>query len=153
MHTISLLNYDNKIYTKIPSKQNTTNIRRDNRPRTNSSYKREGYHWKPATEAGRNSYANANKIQATMIALAPPKKHLTGWTGIFSLIPTTFRVWTRNNTENKNSLSKHRNTDQGKRRLVASYSSEERTAAMMSAIYDSVHYICGNIFREYKTNQ
>ena len=98
------------------------------------------------------SYANANKIQAAMIAL-DQKKHLIGWTGIFSLKPTTCRLWTRNKTENKNSLSKHRNTDQGKLTLVGSFSSEERTATKMPVIYDSVHYICGNIFREPKTKQ
>ena len=35
----------------------------------------------------------------------------------------------------------------------ASFSSEERTAARMPVIYDSVHYISRNIFREYKTKQ
>ena len=58
-----------------------------------------------------------------------------------------------NNTENKNSLSKHKNTDQGKRTLVANFSSEERTAARMPIIYDSVHYIYGNIFKDYETKQ
>ena len=149
---ISLLNYDNEIYTKILAKKNRNNIRIYNRSRTNSSYKGRTIIKNLQLNRDVMSYANANKIQAAMIAL-DQKKHLIGWTGIFSLKPTTFRLWTRNKTENKNSFSKHRNTDQGKLTLVGSFSSEERTATKMPVIYDSVHDICGNIFRESKTKQ
>ena len=45
--------YNNIYIYKNPNKQNTTNIRRYNKPRPNSSYEREDYHWKPVTELGR----------------------------------------------------------------------------------------------------
>ena len=48
-------------------------------------------------------------------------------------------MWTGNNTENKNSLSKHRKTVTGKRTPVASVSSEEKSVTRMFVIYDSAH--------------
>ena len=98
------------------------------------------------------SHANANKIQAAMIALDLEKAFdRVDWHFPFKALQHF--GYGPEITENKNSLSKYRNKDQGKRTLVASFSSEKRTAARMPVIYDSGHYICGNIFREYKTKQ
>ena len=63
------------------------------------------------------------------------------------------KKWTWNNTENKKSLSKYRNAGQGKQTLAANFSREKRAAVRMSVIYDFVHHISGNNFREYTTKQ
>ena len=86
------------------------------------------------------SYAKTNKIQAIMIALDQEKAFdRVEWNFLFKALKH-FRYGPKIIQKIK-SLSKHRNTDQGKRTLVASFSSEERTAARMPVIYDSVHYI------------
>ena len=95
------------------------------------------------------SYTNANKIEAEMVALDQEKafervdwnflfkalQHFTYEPKIIQKIKTVYQ-----NIETQIKVNGH-------------FSSEEKTAARMPVIYDSVHYICGNIFREYKTKQ
>ena len=63
------------------------------------------------------------------------------------------KKWTWNNIEKKKSLSKYRNAGQDKQTLVTIFSREERTAERMPIIYDSVHFISENDFKEYTTKQ
>ena len=146
-----LLNYDNKIYTKILAIKIQPTLEDVIGPEKTAVIKRRTIIENLQLYRDVMSYVNANKIQTAMIALDQEKAFdrvdSVGRVDCnFLFEALLFRIWSRENTENKNSLSKHRNTDQGKQALVASFSSEKRTAARMPLIYDSVHYICGNIF-------
>ena len=85
-HLISLLNYDNKIYTKILTNKIQPTLENIIVPEQTAVIKTRTIIENLQPNRDVISYANANKIQAAMIAL-DQEKHLAGWTGIFSLKP------------------------------------------------------------------
>ena len=98
-------------------------------------------------------YVNANKTEAAMTELDQEKTfESVDWNFLLKALQH-FGHGSKIILKKKTSLSEHRNTDKGKRTLVASFSSEERTAARTPVICDSVRCICRNILRAYKTKQ
>ena len=98
------------------------------------------------------SYSKANKIQAAMIALYQEKAFdRVDWNFLFKALQHF--GYRPEIIQKIKTVYQNRYTGQGKRTPNASFPNEERTAARMPIIYDSVHYIYENLFREYKTMQ
>ena len=147
------INYDNKIYTKILANQIRPTLEDIIGPELTAAIKGRTIIENLRLNRDVMSYANAHKIQAPMIALDQEKAldrvdvnflfkalhHFGYGPEITQKIKTVYQ-----NMETQTKV---------KRTLAASFSSDKRTAARMHVTYDSVHYICRNIFREYKTKQ
>ena len=85
------------------------------------------------------SHTNANKIQAAMIALDQGKAfERVNWNFLFKALQ--HYGFTPVMIEKIKTVYQNIETDQGKRTLAASFSSEQRTVAKMPIIYDSVNY-------------
>ena len=85
------------------------------------------------------SHTNANKIQAAMIALDQGKAfERVNWNFLFKALQ--HYGFAPVMIEKIKTVYQNIETDQGKRTLVASFSSEQRTVAKMPNIYDSVNY-------------
>ena len=125
-----LLKYHNKIYTRILVNKIQSALENILAPEQTTAINGRTITENLKLNQDVMSYANANKIQTAMIALEQEKSF--------------------DRMENKDSWSKLKNTVQGERALVTSVSNEE-SAVWKAVIYDSAHYICGNIFRECKT--
>ena len=131
-----LLNYENKIFTKILANKIQPTLEDIIDPDQTAALK--GRTIIKNLQLNRNvmSYANSNKIQAAMIALDPEKKFVRmDWNFLFKAlahydygpeITQIIKTFYRNTGK----------TDQGKRTLVSSVPSKERTAARIPVIYD-----------------
>ena len=114
-----LLNYDNKIYTKILAIKIQPTLEDVIETEKTAVIKRRSIIENLQLYRDVMSNVNANKIQTAMIALDQEKAFdrvdSVGRVDCnFLFEALLFRIWTRKNKENRNSLSKHRNTDQGK---------------------------------------
>ena len=110
-------NYDNKLYTKILANKIQSTLEDTIGPEQTAAIK--GRTIIENLELNRDvmSYANANNIQAAMIALEQKKAFdRVDWNFLLKALQH-FRY----GAENKSSLSKHRNTGQGKGHLLQDF--------------------------------
>ena len=148
-----LLSYDNKIYAKILANKIQPISKYIIDPEETAAIARRTITENLQLNWEVMPYANANNIQVAIIMLYQEKAFdKVEWNFLFKALQN-FGHGHEIIQKIKKSLSKHRHTGQGKRILVASVSKEDPSTARMPIIYDSVHFICGNIFREYKTKQ
>ena len=85
------------------------------------------------------SHTNANEIQAAMIALDQGKAfERVNWNFLFKALQ--HYGFAPVMIETIKTVYQNIETDQGKRTLVASFSSEQRTVAKIPISYDSVNY-------------
>ena len=140
---ISLLNYDNKIYTKILANKIQPTL--DDIVHSEQAAAIKGKTIIENLQLNQDvmSCANANKIEAAMIALDQEKAFdRVDWNFLLKALQH-FRY----GAENKSSLSKHRNTGQGKGHLLQDFL-EKRGLRQGCTLSMILYIILAEIFLE-----